>query len=165
MLTMRPAQQTRAPNFHAMFHDASQRKFDVLLFWALGRLSREGVPATLQHLNRTTSYGIGYRSNTEQYFDSCGIFRDAVVAIIASVAKQERVLLSQRVRAGLDKARSQGRKLGRPRVTVDAAHVCPPARVRGFMAEDCGCAGGQHWYCVSVSPCPFKNLHSKQRRI
>ena len=113
---------TRA-EFQAMFHDASQGKFDVLLFWALDRLSREGVLETLQHLNRLTSYGIGYRSYSEQYFDSCGIFRDAVIAIIATVAKQERVRLSQRVKAGLDRARSQGRKLGRPRVAVDAAHI------------------------------------------
>ena len=55
----------------------------VLLFWALDRLSREGVLETLQHLNRLTSYGVRYRSFTEQYFDSCGIFRDAVIAIIA----------------------------------------------------------------------------------
>jgi DNA invertase Pin-like site-specific DNA recombinase len=109
--------------FQAMFHDASQRKFDVLLFWALDRLSREGVLETLQHLNRLTSYGIGYRSYSEQYFDSCGIFREAVIAIIATVAKQERVRLSQRVKAGLERARSQGRKLGRPRVAVDTAHV------------------------------------------
>jgi hypothetical protein len=41
-----------------IFRDASQRKFDVLLFWALDRLSREGVLKTLQHLNRLTFYGV-----------------------------------------------------------------------------------------------------------
>ena len=45
--------------FQAMFEAASQRKFDLLLFWALDRLSREGVLETLQHLNRLTSYGVG----------------------------------------------------------------------------------------------------------
>lgn len=45
---------------------ASQRKFNGLLFWALDRLSREGVLETLQHLNRLTSYGVNYRSFTEQ---------------------------------------------------------------------------------------------------
>ena len=106
-----------------MFKDASQRKFDVLLFWALDRLSREGVLETLQHLNRLTSFGIGYRSFTEQYFDSCGIFKDAVIAIIATVAKQERVRISQRVRAGLDVARAKGTRLGRPKVLVDIARI------------------------------------------
>jgi DNA invertase Pin-like site-specific DNA recombinase len=109
--------------FQAMFRDASQRKFDVLLFWALDRLSREGVLETLTHLNRLTACGIGYRSFTEQYFDSCGAFKDAVIAIIATVAKQERVRISQRVRAGLDVARAKGTRLGRPKVVVDAARI------------------------------------------
>ena len=109
--------------FQSMFRDASQRKFDVLLFWTLDRLSREGVLETLQHLNRLTSYGGGYRSFTEQYFDSCGIFKDAVIAIVATVAKQERVRISQRVRAGLETARAKGVKLGRPRVAADARRI------------------------------------------
>lgn len=67
--------------FQGMFRAASQRKFDVLLFWSLDRLSREGVLETLQHLNRLTSYGVNYRSFTEQYFDSCGIFKDAVCSV------------------------------------------------------------------------------------
>jgi predicted site-specific integrase-resolvase len=70
--------------FQAMFEDASRRQFDLLLFWALDRLSREGVLETLQHLNRLTSYGVGFRSFTEQYFDSCGIFKDAVISILAN---------------------------------------------------------------------------------
>ncbi len=78
------------------------------------RLSREGVLETLQHLNRLTSYGVGYRSFAEQYFDSCGIFKDAVIAIIATVAKQERVRISLRVRAGLEVARAKGKRIGRP---------------------------------------------------
>jgi len=80
----------------AMFEAASQRKFDLLLFWALDRLSREGVLETLQHLNRLTSYGVGFRSFAEQYFDSCGIFKDAVISILATIAKQERIRLSER---------------------------------------------------------------------
>jgi DNA invertase Pin-like site-specific DNA recombinase len=109
--------------WRTMFKDASQRKFDVLLFWALDRLSREGVLETLQHLSRLTAFGVGYRSFTEQYFDSCGVFKDAVIAIIATVAKQERVRISQRVRAGLDLARAKGRTLGRPRIAVDSPRI------------------------------------------
>src|SRR6266853_5749849 len=100
--------------FQAMFADASRRKFDLLLFWSLDRLSREGVLETLQHLNRLTTCGVGYKSFSEQYLDSCGIFKDAVIAIIATVAKQERVRISQRVRAGLEVARAKGRRIGRP---------------------------------------------------
>jgi DNA invertase Pin-like site-specific DNA recombinase len=109
--------------FKQMFEDASRRKFDTLLFWSLDRLSREGVLETLQHLNRLTGYGVGYRSFTEQYFDSCGAFRDAVIAIVATVAKQERVRISERTKAGLATARAKGQILGRPRVKIDTTEV------------------------------------------
>jgi len=109
--------------FQRMFDDASRRQFDVLLFWSLDRLSREGVLPTLQHLQRLTSYGIGYRSFTEQYFDSCGIFRDAVIAIVATVAKQERIRISERVKAGLTTARHKGKRLGRPKVFVSRSRI------------------------------------------
>jgi DNA invertase Pin-like site-specific DNA recombinase len=41
------------------------------------------------------------RSFTEQYFDSCGSFRDAVISIAATLAKQERLKISERTMAGL----------------------------------------------------------------
>ena len=113
--------------FQVMFEDASRRQFDLLLFWALDRLSREGVLETLQHLNRLTSYGVGFRSFTEQYFDSCGIFKDAVISILATIAKQERVRLSERTKAGLAQARRNGRRIGRPRLNVQSSEI---ARLR-----------------------------------
>jgi DNA invertase Pin-like site-specific DNA recombinase len=100
--------------FQKMLFDASQRKFDVLLFWALDRLTREGTLATLQYLERLTSYQVGYKSFTEQYLDSCGMFKDVVISLLATMAKQERLRMGERVRAGLQRARGQGRKLGRP---------------------------------------------------
>ena len=102
--------------FQEMFAAASRREFDVVLFWALDRFSREGVFSTLQYLQRLTSYGVGYRSFTEQYLDSCGLFKDAVISILATIAKQERIRLSERTIAGLERARSRGRIAGRPRV-------------------------------------------------
>jgi DNA invertase Pin-like site-specific DNA recombinase len=105
--------------FQQMFQDASQRRFDLVLFWAVDRLSREGVLQTLNYLNRLTSYGVEYRSFSEPYFDSCGIFKDVVIAIMATVAKQERQRISDRTRAGLESARRKGVVLGRRRVRVD----------------------------------------------
>jgi DNA invertase Pin-like site-specific DNA recombinase len=105
--------------FQLMFGSASKRGFDVLLFWSLGRLSREGTVATLNHLQRLNSYGVGYRSFTEQYLDSTGIFKEAVVGILAAVARQERVRLSERTIAGRQRAKAQGRVGGRPRTEHD----------------------------------------------
>ena len=115
--------------FQAMFADAGRRKFDLLLFWSLDRLSREGVLETLQHLNRLTAYGIAWRSFSEQFFDSCGPFRDAVIAIMATLAKQERVRRSERTKAGLARVRAAGKALGRPRV-INGHHAAQIARLR-----------------------------------
>ena len=109
--------------FDAMMQDASQRKFDCVIFWSLDRLSREGVLETLQHLQRLTGYGVAWRSFTEQYLDSTGIFRDAVIGILAAVAKQERVRLSERTIAGLQRARAAGRIPGPKAFTVDMDEV------------------------------------------
>jgi DNA invertase Pin-like site-specific DNA recombinase len=100
--------------FKKLFADAHKRKFDLVLFWSLDRFSREGALPTLQHLNLLESYGVGYKSYTEQYLDSTGIFKDAVISILAIVAKQERVRLSERTRAGIERARGKGTKLGKP---------------------------------------------------
>jgi DNA invertase Pin-like site-specific DNA recombinase len=100
--------------FQQLFVDASKRRFDLVLFWALDRLSREGVYQTLQHLNRLESYGVGFRSFTEPFFDSCGIFRDAVISILATLAKQERIKRSERTRAALARLKAAGKRLGPP---------------------------------------------------
>ena len=120
--------------FQRMFEDASRRKFDVLVFWALDRLSREGVLETLQHLNRLTAYGVAWRSFTEQFFDSCGPFRDAVIAIMATLAKQERVKRSERTRAGLARVRALGKRLGRP-VRLNGEHHEAVRRLRAAGAS------------------------------
>jgi DNA invertase Pin-like site-specific DNA recombinase len=110
------------PAFQEMFAAASKRKFDVLLFWSLDRLSREGVLETLTHLNRLTGYGVAWRSFSEQYLDSCGLFKDAVLGILAVIAKQERVRRSERTLASIERRRAQGKRVG-PEVRIDHARV------------------------------------------
>ncbi len=105
--------------FRALFEAARRREFDCVLFWSLDRFSREGVRETLNYLNQLTSSGVNWRSFTEQYLDSCGLFKDAVLSILATIAKQERVRLSERVTAGLARAKAKGRIGGRPRRIID----------------------------------------------
>ena len=66
----------RQPQFKRMFEDASKRKFDHVLFWALDRFSREGTLETLQHLQKLSAWGVGWRSYQESYLDSCGPFAE-----------------------------------------------------------------------------------------
>src|SRR6266700_602874 len=65
--------------FAAMLQDAKRKKFDLVLFWSLDRFSREGPLKTLQHLELLTNYGVAWKSYTEQYLDSTGIFKDAII--------------------------------------------------------------------------------------
>jgi DNA invertase Pin-like site-specific DNA recombinase len=116
--------------FQKMFTAASKREFDLVLFWSLDRLSREGTVETLNHLQRLTGYGVNYRSFTEQYLDSTGIFKEAVIGILAAVAKQERVRLSERTIAGLERAKAQGRVGGRPKTGDNITTVKALLRLR-----------------------------------
>lgn len=102
------------PEFNRMMLDASKRKFDMLLFFALDRLTREGTRKTIQYLQMLEDYGISYKSYSEQYIDSSGIFKDVIIALLSTLAKQEKIRISERVQAGLSKARQRGRVGGRP---------------------------------------------------
>jgi len=116
--------------------DFGQRKFDLLLFWALDRLSREGALKTLQHLDRLESYGVAYRSFTEPYFDSCGIFKEAVVSIVATLAKQERIRRSERTKAGLARVRASGKRLGPPRRLNGHTAAIASLRTQGISGRE-----------------------------
>jgi len=104
------------PAFQQLFLDAHQRRFDVVLFWSLDRFSREGVGETLNHLQKLSASGVQFKSFTEQFLDSTGVFREAIIGFLAAIAKQERVRLSERVKAG--QARST-KKLGRPALPIE----------------------------------------------
>jgi DNA invertase Pin-like site-specific DNA recombinase len=105
--------------FKRMMSHAYQREFDLVLFWSLDRFSREGSFATLEYLKKLNSFGIAFKSFKEEFLDGTGIFKDAIIAILGALANQERVRLSERVTAGLERARKQGRVGGRPRVRRD----------------------------------------------
>lgn len=111
------------PHFKRLFDDAGKRKFDLVLFWALDRFSREGTLETLQHLQKLSAWGVEWRSYQESYLDSCGPFKDVVISLMATLAKQERLRISERTKAGLQRARRAGKTLGRPRVEVDVKRL------------------------------------------
>jgi len=102
------------PEFNRMILDASKRMFHLLLFYSLDRFSREGTRKTIHYLQVLEDYGVAYKSYAEQYIDSSGIFKDVIIALLSTLAKQERVRISERVHAGLARARQQGRVGGRP---------------------------------------------------
>jgi DNA invertase Pin-like site-specific DNA recombinase len=86
----------------------------LVLFWSLDRFSREGALPTLQYLDQLQGWGVGYKSLTEQYLDSVGLFQEAIISLLATLAKQERIRLSERTKAGMARRRAEGVLIGPP---------------------------------------------------
>jgi len=98
---------------------AHQRRFDILLFWSLDRFSREGSRKTIGYLTELEQFGVGWHSFTEPYISTLGVFSDAIIALLSALAKQERLRIGERTRAGLQRARANGKTLGRPRTAMN----------------------------------------------
>lgn len=110
--------------FERMMLDASRREFDLLLFWKLDRVSREGISATLRYLENLKGWGIGWRSYQEPWLDTGNeMVTGIVLSVISAMAKQERQTLIDRTMAGLRTAKRNGKILGRPRRAVDWEEV------------------------------------------
>lgn len=137
------------PAFNRLFSDGAKRKFDLLLFWSLDRFSREGTRKTIFYLQQLDDYGILYKSFTEQYLDSTGIFKDVIISILSTLAKQEQVRLSERVRAGLEKAKSKGRLGGRPRISQEVIDQILVLNQQGLSMRKIGKAVNIHHRTVA----------------
>jgi DNA invertase Pin-like site-specific DNA recombinase len=107
--------------FQALFAAASRREIDIVLVWALDRFTREGVAETFIHIKKLLDYGVQFESLTEAHFRTTGPAGELMIAIAAWIAKQERVRISERTKAGLAVARSKGRIGGRPPKVFDRA--------------------------------------------
>ncbi len=124
------------PAFNSMMNDASKKKFDLLLFFALDRFSRAGTRQTIYFLQQLDDYGVAYRSFSEQYIDSSGIFKDVIISLLSTLAKQERIRLSERVLAGLEKSRRLGRIGGRPKLDNGIVEKIKKMKTDGFSIVD-----------------------------
>jgi DNA invertase Pin-like site-specific DNA recombinase len=107
----------------AMLAAARRRQFDALFFWKLDRLSREGIRATLEYLEQLERCGVEYHSATEPEITNSGALGSIFVAIRSYFAELERKLISERTRAGLDRARKEGKQIGRPRQILDGGKM------------------------------------------
>jgi DNA invertase Pin-like site-specific DNA recombinase len=130
--------------FKAMLLAAERHEFDALVFWSFDRLTREGALETLQYLRRLDELGIKWRSLTEPYLDSCGPFKDVMVAMIATAAKMERERLSARTKAGMQRVMTHGtasgQPVGRPRVGLESR--CRELRAAGLSFKRIGISLG-----------------------
>jgi DNA invertase Pin-like site-specific DNA recombinase len=99
--------------------DAAKRKFDAVLIWALDRLSREGALAILQLVSNLKIYGVKVISYQESWTEAPGELAEVLYAIAGWVARMESERRSERTKAGLNRVRAGGQKLGRPMGSKD----------------------------------------------
>jgi DNA invertase Pin-like site-specific DNA recombinase len=111
--------------FQRLFQDAYEKRFDLCLFWALDRFSREGATDTLQHFRKLSSYGVEWKSFTEQFLHSSGMFGEVITSLLAVLAKQESVRRSERASAAYARLVAQNKTdhLGRKRLVLDRGKV------------------------------------------
>jgi DNA invertase Pin-like site-specific DNA recombinase len=110
----------RRKQFAALFDDAAKRKFDLVLFWALDRFSREGMAQTIAHLQRLVSYGVAFHSYTEPHLATDNeLVRNILLALLSSLAKLEAQKISERTKAGMARAKTNGIKIGRPKLGIE----------------------------------------------
>jgi len=103
------------PQFQQMLKDAQNRKFDVILVWSLDRFSREGISSTLSYLEKLKKNGVALKSLQESWLDTSDEgMGQLLIAIFSWVARQERMRISERTKAGLITAKNNGKTLGRP---------------------------------------------------
>ena len=109
--------RTRRPALDELMADARRGRFDVVLVWACDRLARS-TRHFLEVLDELTRLNIEFVSFREN-LDTGGALGRAVVIIISAIAELERNLIIERVRAGMRRAKLEGRHIGRRRIEVD----------------------------------------------
>jgi DNA invertase Pin-like site-specific DNA recombinase len=113
--------KARRPALDKMMEDARRHKFDVLVVWACDRLARS-TKHLLQVLDELNGFGIQFLSQREA-IDTEGALGRAIIVIVSAIAELERSLIVERVRAGMRRAKLEGRQIGRSRLDVDREQV------------------------------------------
>jgi len=113
--------KAKRPGLDAMMSDARRGGFDVVLVWASDRIARsvKHFLDVLDELNRLKIEYISFREN----IDTGGPLGRAIIVIIGAIAELERNLIIERVRAGMRRARLEGRQIGRNPLELDHAAI------------------------------------------
>jgi len=111
--------KARRPALDELMEDARRHKFDVLMVWSIDRLARS-TKHLLQTLDELNGLGIQFLSLREQ-IDSDGPLGRAILVIVSAMAELERCMIIERVRAGMRRAKLEGRRIGRAPLQVNRA--------------------------------------------
>jgi DNA invertase Pin-like site-specific DNA recombinase len=111
--------KVRRPALDRLLKDAHRRRFDAVLVWSCDRLARS-TRHFLQVLDELNELGIQFHSQREA-IDTEGPLGRAIIVIISAIAELEKSLIAERVRAGMRRAKFEGRRIGRTPLDVDHA--------------------------------------------
>jgi DNA invertase Pin-like site-specific DNA recombinase len=114
--------KARRPGLEDLLRDARRGRFDAVLVWASDRIARS-VKHFLEVLDELNRLNIEFVSFREQ-IDTGGPLGRAIVVIIGAIAELERNLIVERVRAGMRRAKLEGRHIGRTRLVLDHQAIC-----------------------------------------
>jgi len=106
------------PQFRQLMADAAARRFDIVLCWSVDRFSRQGLAPTLKHIERLREHGVEFYSHQEPFLRTMGPMSDLMLAFLSFMARFERDRKRERVLAGLARARTEGKTLGRRRIVL-----------------------------------------------
>ena len=113
--------KARRPALDTLLYDARRRRFDVVMVWAFDRMARSvrHLLSVLDELGQLNIEFVSFREN----IDTGGALGRAMVVIVGAIAELERNLITERVRAGMRRARLEGIQLGRRPLDVDRAAI------------------------------------------
>jgi len=115
------------PALNELMNAARKRRFDTVLVWRFDRFARSTKHLILA-LEEFRGLGIDFVSYQEN-IDTSSPLGSAIFTIISAVAQLERDIISERVKAGLRRAKANGKKLGRPKALVEVEAL------RGLRSE------------------------------
>ena len=128
--------EDKRPSWDSLFSDAHKKLFDILLFWDLSRFSRSGTLYTLQKLQELENLGIGYISYQDPYLNTIGEFKEVWISIRATFAKMQRKQISDNTKAGLERVRKNGVKLGRSAIPDETISQIQDLLKQGLSIND-----------------------------
>jgi DNA invertase Pin-like site-specific DNA recombinase len=113
--------KSKRPGLDKLLADARRHRFDVVLIAAFDRVARSvrHFLEVLDELNHLNIEFVSFREN----IDTGGPLGRAMVVIVGAIAELERSLIVERVRAGMRRARLEGRQIGRAPLNVDRQQV------------------------------------------
>ena len=103
----------KRPSLDELMRDARKRKFDAVLCWRLDRFARS-TKHLITALDEFRHLGIEFISYREN-IDTSNPLRKAAFTIVSAIAELERNIIIERVKAGIRRAKENGKRLGRPR--------------------------------------------------